>query len=162
MKAENETGLLLRDAGAKLALANAGEEWHDMATTLAIKYFTDVGWDGALFENARAHAVNCGVGVPPSANAWGALALSMSKRNLISKTGVLLPSKAVRSHGRSQPVWRLTSLHAQSKADAIKPWVGLTTEEIHKAVVDTGIHVFEGDIYKFVQMLQDVLQEKNS
>jgi hypothetical protein len=85
----------------------------------------------------------------------------MSKRNLISKTGFLLPSKAVRSHSRSQPVWRLASLHAQSKADARKPWVGLTTKDIHKAVIETGIHVFEGDIYKFVQMLQDVLQEKN-
>ena len=49
----------------------------------------------------------------------------------------------------------------QGKADAQKPWVGLTKDELHKCVVETGIHVFEGDIYAFVQMLQDVLQEKN-
>tara|TARA_R110000868_G_scaffold170316_1_gene405549 strand:- start:227 stop:499 length:273 start_codon:yes stop_codon:yes gene_type:complete len=43
-----------------------------------------------------------------------------------------------------------------------RPWVGLTNQDIHKAVIETGIHVFEGDIYAFVQMLQDVLQEKNN
>ena len=43
-----------------------------------------------------------------------------------------------------------------------RQWVGLTIEEIHKAVVDTGIHVFEGDIYKFVNALEEVLREKNT
>jgi hypothetical protein len=43
-----------------------------------------------------------------------------------------------------------------------KFWVGLTHQEIHKAVVDTGIHVFEGDIYKFVEALENVLREKNT
>lgn len=43
-----------------------------------------------------------------------------------------------------------------------RPWVSLTNQDIHKAVIKTGIHVFEGDIYLFVQMLQDVLQEKNN
>lgn len=42
-----------------------------------------------------------------------------------------------------------------------REWKSLTTEEIHRCVVDTGIHVFEGDIYKFVQMLEGILQEKN-
>jgi hypothetical protein len=42
-----------------------------------------------------------------------------------------------------------------------KYWKGLTNQEINKCVVDTGIHVFEGDIYKFVQMLEDILREKN-
>ena len=41
-------------------------------------------------------------------------------------------------------------------------WKGLTNPEINKCVVATGIHVFEGDIYKFVQMLEDILQEKNA
>ena len=40
-------------------------------------------------------------------------------------------------------------------------WRGLTNQEINKCVIDTGIHVFEGDIYKFVQMLEDILREKN-
>jgi hypothetical protein len=41
-------------------------------------------------------------------------------------------------------------------------WKGLTKEEINRAVVQTGIHVFEGDIYKFVDLLEDILREKNS
>ena len=41
-------------------------------------------------------------------------------------------------------------------------WKGLTKDEIHRCVVHTGIHVFEGDIYRFVQMLEDILQEKNA
>ena len=41
-------------------------------------------------------------------------------------------------------------------------WAGLTRAEINKCVVHTGIHVFEGDIYKFVDMLEDILREKNN
>jgi hypothetical protein len=107
------SGEQLRDEGAALALANAGEDWHDTASAFALKYFTDAGWDGALFEDARAYAMKCGIGTPPSANAWGAVALSLSARKLITKTGVLRSSKAVRSHARFQPVWRLTSLYKQ-------------------------------------------------
>ena len=113
-------GKLLRDEGAALALTNAGEDWNDMASALALKYFTDVGWDGALFEDARAYAMECGIGLPPSPNAWGAVALSLSTRKLITKTGVLLSSKRVSSHARSQPVWRLTSLHKQGDGHPIK------------------------------------------
>jgi hypothetical protein len=108
-------GEQLRDEGAALALENAGEDWHNTATALTLKYFTEAGWDGALFEDARAYATKVGIGTPPSANAWGAVALSLSTRKLITKTGVLQSSKAVKSHARSQPVWRLTSLHKQGK-----------------------------------------------
>lgn len=104
-----ELGIALRDAGAEIALANAGADWHDTAAILVLKFFEAAGWNGALFEDAREYAMKCGIGVPPSPNAWGALALSLSKKNLITRTGVLLPSKAIRSHARSQPVWRLTS-----------------------------------------------------
>jgi len=113
-------GTLLRDEGAALALANAGEDWHDAASAFALKYFTDAGCDGALFEDARAYAMKCGIGTPPSANAWGAVALSLSTRKLITKTGVLRSSKAVKSHARSQPVWRLTSLHKQGNKQPLK------------------------------------------
>jgi len=106
-------GKQLRDEGTALALENAGEDWHNTATSIALKYFTNVGWDGALFEDARAYAIECGIGLPPSPNAWGAVALSLSTRRLITKTGILLPSKRASSHARSQPVWRLTSLHNQ-------------------------------------------------
>jgi hypothetical protein len=40
-------------------------------------------------------------------------------------------------------------------------WKGLTKDEVNRAVVQTGIHVFEGDIYKFVDLLEDILREKN-
>jgi hypothetical protein len=113
------SGEQLRDEGAALALANAGEDWHNTATALTLKYFTDAGWGGALFEDARAYAMKCGSGTPPSANAWGAVALSLSARKLITKTGVLRSSKAVRSHARSQPVWRLTSLHKQGNGQRL-------------------------------------------
>ena len=113
------SGEQLRDEGAALALANAGEDWHNTATALTLKYFSDAGWDGALFEDARAYAMKCGIGTPPSANAWGAVALSLSARKLITKTGVLRSSKAVRSHARSQPVWRLTSLHKQGNGQRL-------------------------------------------
>jgi hypothetical protein len=103
-----ELGLLLRDAGAEIALANAGATWHSNATSLALKYFDNVGWKGALFEDAREYAMKCGISEPPSPNAWGAVALTLSQKKLITKTGVLLQSKIARSHGRSQPVWRLT------------------------------------------------------
>jgi len=56
-------------------------------------------------------------------------------------------------------LWRDT---AYKLAGHPKKWTGLTTEEIHKCVVATGIHVFEGDIYKFVDMLDAILQGKNS
>ena len=105
-----ELGLTLRDEGAEIALANAGADWHNTAIMLALKYFGTKGLNGALFEDVREYAVECGIGAPPSPNAWGAVALSMSKRNLITKTGVLLPSKAIKSHARAQPVWRLTNI----------------------------------------------------
>jgi hypothetical protein len=108
--AQLELGLVLRDEGAKIALLNAGADWHDNAIALVLKYFAEAGWRGALFEDAREYAIRCGIGAPPSPNAWGAVALAMSKRNLITKTGAMLPSRAIRSHARSQPVWRLTNI----------------------------------------------------
>jgi hypothetical protein len=55
-------------------------------------------------------------------------------------------------------LWRDT---AYKLAGHPKKWHGLTVEEIHKCVVATGIHVFEGDIYKFVEMIDSILQGKN-
>ncbi len=110
MSTQLELGLVLRDEGAKIALTNAGDDWHDAAIALVLKYFAEAGWRGGLFEDAREYAINAGIGMPPSPNAWGAVALAMSKRNLITKTGAMLPSRAIRSHARSQPVWRLTNI----------------------------------------------------
>jgi hypothetical protein len=65
-----DLGLFLRDEGAEVALANAGSNWHNMAVAIVLKYFADAGWRGALFEDAREYAMKCGIGLPPSANAW--------------------------------------------------------------------------------------------
>ena len=102
----------LRDAGASQALNNAGKEWHDRATQLALEFFASAGYSGALFEDVREYAQRKGLALPPSPNAWGAVCLAMSKRNLITKTGQLRASRATKSHSRAQPVWRLASLEA--------------------------------------------------
>jgi hypothetical protein len=57
-----------------------------------------------------------------------------------------------------QAIWETVEVVAPPQ----RLWVGLTTQDIHKAVVDTGIHVFEGDIYKFVNLLEQILQERNA
>lgn len=100
----------LRDEGATAALKNAGNEWHDHAVQIALDYFAQAGYGGALFEDVRDYAIKRGLATPPSPNAWGAVCLALSKRNLITKTGQLRASKAARSHARAQPVWRLASL----------------------------------------------------
>ena len=100
----------LRDQGAAQALSNAGREWHDRATQLALEFFANAGPGGALFEDVREYAQRKGLALPPSPNAWGAVCLAMSKRSLITKTGQLRASRATKSHSRAQPVWRLASL----------------------------------------------------
>ena len=110
MESNLDLGRALRDEGAQLALDNAGDSWHDMATALALKYFSAAGKQGALFEDARAFAMSCGISQPPSPNAWGAVALAMSKKKMIIRTGAMLPSKTAKSHARVQPVWRLTNI----------------------------------------------------
>ncbi len=57
----------------------------------------------------------------------------------------------------------LALVYMNGMRDGVKlhEWKGLTKDEVHRAVVQTGIHVFEGDIYKFVDLLEDILREKN-
>jgi hypothetical protein len=59
-------------------------------------------------------------------------------------------------------LWRDTA-YKLVEEQKLRPhkWHSLNIEEIHKCVVATGIHVFEGDIYKFVDMLDAILQGKN-
>jgi len=97
----------LRDHGAGVALNNAGASWNDRACEIALAFFKSAGEDGALFEDVRAYAELIGLPFPPSPNSWGAVALSMSKRNIIIKTGKWLNSRSVKSHARAQPIWRL-------------------------------------------------------
>lgn len=103
----------LRDKGAARALISAGSEWHVQAVRIAIQFFARAGYAGALFEDVREYATQQGLAPPPSPNAWGAVCLAMSKRRIIVKTGELRASKAVRSHARAQPVWRLASTEAR-------------------------------------------------
>jgi hypothetical protein len=155
-----ELGRALRDDGARLALENAGEEWKERATTLVLKYFDITG--DALFEDAREYAIQCGVGSPPSPNSWGAVALSLSKKNLITKTGVLLPSKAVKSHGRSQPVWRTASNTIPDGGRNKREWQGLTDEEIME-MLDYGQYGRVPQYARnFVDAIEAKLKEKNT
>jgi len=107
MDQDSVASAALRDEGAARALVNAGATWNERATQVALFYFRAAGWDGALFEDVRGYAEALGLPSPPSPNAWGALALSMSKTGLIKKTGVYMNSRSSRSHARAQPVWRL-------------------------------------------------------
>lgn len=96
-----------RDRGTGLASDNAGQTWNERASQIACSFFRAAGEDGALFEDVRAYAELLGLPEPPSPNAWGAVALAMSKRGQIVKTGVYAQSKSVRSHARAQPLWRI-------------------------------------------------------
>lgn len=96
-----------RDHGAGLAADHAGRTWNERATEIALSFFRSAGHDGALFEDVRAYAELRGLPAPPSPNAWGAVALAMSKRGQIIKTGQWESSRSVRSHARAQPMWRI-------------------------------------------------------
>lgn len=95
-----------RDRGTGLASDNAGLTWNERATEIALAFFKKAGSDGALFEDVRAYAEVLGLPEPPSPNAWGAVALAMSKKRLIVKTGVWENCKSVKSHACAAPVWR--------------------------------------------------------
>lgn len=96
-----------RDRGAQLASDNAGKTWNERATEIALSFLRASGHDGALFEDVRAYAELLGLPAPPSPNAWGAVALSMSKRKLIIKTGQWVNCKSVKSRACSAPLWRI-------------------------------------------------------
>ncbi|MCE2918231.1 MAG: hypothetical protein LW768_22155, partial [Rubrivivax sp.] len=61
----------------------------------------------ALFEVAKAYALEMGLEDPPSNNAWGGVCLTMARRGIISKTGQYANSASMRSHSRVNPLWRL-------------------------------------------------------
>jgi hypothetical protein len=98
----------LRNSGTDAALAHAGEVWHSMAEYFVYRYLRYVGSTGCLFEEARAFAEGCFMAKPPSPNAWGALALSMSIKGSIEKTGEREQSKTFASnHARDAAMWRI-------------------------------------------------------
>ena len=97
----------LRDEGATTVLENAGKLWQAQATDCVIRRFELAGNAGCLFETARTFAEEAGVGPPPHHNAWGALCLSLSRKEVIVKTGAYVNSKTARSHARISPVWKL-------------------------------------------------------
>ena len=97
----------LRNHGAGLAEDNAGQTWNERAVEIALSFIKASGKEGALFEDIREYATFLGLPDPPSPNAWGAVALSMSKRKLIEKTGVWVNCKSVKSHACSAPLWRM-------------------------------------------------------
>jgi len=107
MSLDLSVGRVLRDKGVDAALDNAGDSWNERACQIALDFFKSAGEDGALFEEIRGYAELIGLPIPPSPNAWGAVALSLSKRKLIVKTGVWMNSRSIKSHARAQPIWRI-------------------------------------------------------
>lgn len=101
----------LRDIGTQAALDFAGDDWRDRAIELCTVFFRVESvvspGAGVLFEEAKAYAIGRGLEEPPSANAWGAVCLTMSRRGVIAKTGQYANSAGVRSHHRANPLWRL-------------------------------------------------------
>jgi hypothetical protein len=100
------TGKNARDSGTALALANAGEAWHSMASDLAFGLFNRLGRP-ALFEEVRVLVQMCMREKPPSPNAWGALVLSMSRQGLIERTGEWRNCRSYKSHACTAPLWRI-------------------------------------------------------
>lgn len=101
----------LRDIGTQAALDFAGDDWRERAIALCTVFFRVESvvspGAGVLFEEAKAYAIGRGLEEPPSANAWGAVCLTMSRRGIIIKTGRYANSAGVRSHYRANPLWRL-------------------------------------------------------
>jgi hypothetical protein len=100
-------GKQLRDEGTQLALDHAGDNWHDAARHIALSKLKMAGPKGCLFEEIRHYATELGLPEPPSPNAWGAIALHLSKSKKIVKTGEYRNARSVRSHAHTFAVWRL-------------------------------------------------------
>jgi|GEM_PF-1538725 hypothetical protein len=120
MTLQHHTARALRDIGTQVALDFAGEDWREHAIRLCTEFFRlervigtlNMNYGtatryGVLFEQAKAYAIAKGLEEPPSANAWGAVCLTMSRRGIIVKTGQYANSAGVRSHARANPLWRL-------------------------------------------------------
>ena len=106
-----EAARAMRDIGTQAVLEFAGDDWRDRAIKLCAEFFhiesvINPG-GGMLFEEAKAYAIERGLEDPHSANAWGAVCLTMSRRGIIKKTGQYANSAGVRSHARANPLWRL-------------------------------------------------------
>lgn len=100
------TAAQLRDQGVQAVLDFAGEPWTEVAIAVCHRYFRFYPGDH-LFEEAKQYAIRCGVFAPSSPNAWGAVCLTMARRNIIVKTGQYANSTGLHSHGRANPLWRL-------------------------------------------------------
>jgi hypothetical protein len=101
------TGEMLRDEGIQMALDHAGDDWTWSATQIALARFKMAGDAGCLFEEARLYADSVGFPPPPSPNSWGAIAMSLSRKEKIIKTGEYRKAKSLRSHAHAFPVWRI-------------------------------------------------------
>lgn len=96
-----------RDDGTSTALAHAGEAWTELAEYFVYRYFVLQASHGCRFEEARAFAELCFSAQPPHPNAWGSLALRMTRQGLIERTGDYRQSTLFRNHARSAAVWRI-------------------------------------------------------
>jgi hypothetical protein len=96
-----EAGERRRDAG--IAAAGGSGNWIERAVRLVVHFMCG---QEVLAEQFRALCMRHGV-EPETANGWGSLTYTLSKRGLIVDTGRLEKSQDPRSHARRQPVWRV-------------------------------------------------------
>ncbi len=80
------------------------ERWMDYA--VALVQTLPATWEG-LIEGIRQWFLENQWRMPEHENAWGALANVLVKKGIIARTGEYRASRAVKSHARQQPVWRL-------------------------------------------------------
>ena len=95
-----------RDRVTNRLLELAGIDWQTRAEILCLQFYSNIGFVGALFEDARDFCEQQGL-YARSSHVWGALCLSLSTKNKIVKTGAYQRSIVLRNRARSQPVWRI-------------------------------------------------------
>jgi hypothetical protein len=99
-------GVSLRDRGIESVRSHAGDAWVTQAAELYKLYFSEQK-EGALFENARAFALECGLNNPPHHNAWGSVAMKLSRSGKFVRTGEFEQSKSAKAHARTQAKWKM-------------------------------------------------------
>jgi hypothetical protein len=93
-----------RDKALKKVMANAGDEWKDMA----LRY---LGWYSQgrpdfIAEEFRIYWQREDLPPPHHHNAWGALFRIAAQQGWLEMTNTIRSMSTVRSHARKSPVWR--------------------------------------------------------
>ena len=93
----------LRDQLTDQVLSNAGDDWRDKAIDCIRRHWT--GKEG-IAEDFRLTCAEYGI-YPHHSNAWGAITLTMKRRELLIETGEWRSPRSVKSHARPTKVYRV-------------------------------------------------------